>query len=230
VYLLEEATFTPARPTILFIHGSGVGPFPVFNALFKELGRDYNIAFFLYDHLEPITGIASRLNQRWAEFCKQHPPAKPLRMVSLSYGTSLLRCTVLTLDAEPWRGSALLEIAPVVLGSKYLKWFHAVPTQMLVLRLLVPNLKHWTTGVDGQEGPQRLIWAPQGIAGFDKVIRTRLSLVPERDEHLSSEARTHLKDLLGEGKFLVIKGAPHDTAPGLKEVIAQAGKFLGSSG
>jgi len=74
-----------------------------------------------------------------------------------------------------------------------------------------------------------IIWAPQGLACFDKVIKARLSLIPERDEHLSPEARRHLKDLLGDGKFLVIKGARHGPAPGLKEVISQARNFLESS-
>jgi hypothetical protein len=51
VYFLDESSFTRTRPTILFIHGSGIGPFPVFNGLFKEFSPNYNTAFFLYDHL-----------------------------------------------------------------------------------------------------------------------------------------------------------------------------------
>jgi len=229
VYFLDESTFTRARPTILFIHGSGVGPFPVSNGLFREFSWNYNIAFFLYDHLEPIGDIARRLNQRWAAFRKEHRPLEPLRIISLSYGTSILRYAVLTPNEQLWQGSSLVEIAPVVLGSKYMKWLNAPPTQVFVLRLAVPNLRNWAKGVDGKDSPQQIIWAPQGLACFDKVIKTWLSLIPERDEHLSSEARRHLKDLLGDGKFLVIKGARHNLAPGLKEVISQARKFLESS-
>jgi hypothetical protein len=229
VYFLEERSFTPRKPTILFIHGSGIGPFPVFNGLFKEFGRDYNIAFFLYDHLEPIAEIARRLSQRWAAFRNEHRLTEPSHIVNVSYGTSVLRYTVLTLDEDTWRGSSLLEIAPVVGGSKYLKLLNAIPTQMFIIRLAVPNLKHWADGVNGTKNPQRTIWAPEGIARFDKVNKARLSLVPERDEHLSSETRQHLGDLLGEGKYLVIKGARHDPAPGLKEVVSQARIFLGSS-
>jgi hypothetical protein len=229
VYFLDESTFTRARPTILFIHGSGIGPFPVFNGLFKEFSRDCNVAFMLYDHLEPIADIARRLNSGWAAFRKEHRPAEPLRIISLSYGTSILRYAVLTDNEGLWQGSSLVEIAPVVLGSKYMNWLNAVPMQMFVLRLAVPNLKHWASGVDGKDPPQQTIWAPQGITCFDKVIKQRLSLVPERDQHLSSEARRHLKDLLGDGKFVVIKGARHDPAPGLKEVIFQTRRFLESS-
>ena len=178
VYFLDESSSSRARPTILFIHGSGIGPFPVFNGLFKEFSSNYNVAFFLYDHLEPIGDIAERLNQRWAAFRKEHRPAEPLRIISLSYGTSILRYAVLTDNEGLWQGSSLVEIAPVVLGSKYLKWLNAIPTQMFVLRLAVPNLKHWATGVDGKEPPQQMIWAPQGLACFDKVIKERLSLVP----------------------------------------------------
>jgi hypothetical protein len=230
VYLLDESSFTRAKPTILFIHGSGIGPFPVFNSLFKEFRGNYNVAFFLYDHLEPIGDIAGRLSQCWAAYSKEHPSAEPLRIISLSYGTSVLRYAVLTNDNGLWQGSSLVEIAPVILGSKYVKWLNTVPTQMYVLRLTVPNLKHWTIGVDGKESPQQRIWSPQGINRFDQVIKARLSLVPERDEHLSSEARRRLNDLLGDGKFLVIKGARHDPAPGLKEVISQTRRFVDSPG
>ena len=221
VYFLEEKSCTPEKPTILFIHGSGIGPFPVFNGLFRNLAANYNVAFFLYDNLEPIDDISSRLNERWAAFRQQHNLAGPLRIVSLSYGTSILRYAALTRNAELWQGAALVEIAPVVLGSKYMKWLNAVPTEMFVLRLAAPNLRNWAKGVDGKERPQRLIWARQGTAGFDDAIPARLSLVPERDQHLSSEARNHLRDLLGDGKFVVIQGAVHDTAPGLREVISQ---------
>ena len=230
VYLLDEGSYAPARPTILFVHGSGIGPFPVFNALFRDLRRDYNIAFFLYDHLDPIADIASRLNRSWATFHQEHRPAGPLRIVSLSYGTSVFRHAVLMDKEDLWQGSALVEIAPVVLGSKYLQWLNAAPGEMFFLQLAVPNLKNWANGVDGKKPPQRIIWAPQGIAAFDKVIRARLSLIPERDEHLSSNARRQLKNLLGEGKFLVIKGAKHDPAPGLEEVVSQTRQFLESCG
>ncbi len=229
VYLLDEGSYAPARPTILFVHGSGIGPFPVFNALFQDLSRDYNIAFFLYDHLNPIADIASRLNRSWTAFRREHRPTEPLRIVSLSYGTSVFRYAVLMDKGDLWPGSVLVEIAPVVLGSKYLQWLNAAPGEMLFLQLAVPNLRHWADGVDGKKPPQRIIWAPQGIAGLDKVIRARLSLIPEKDGHLSAQARRQLNHLLGEGKFFVIKGAKHDPAPGLKEVVSQTRRFLESS-
>jgi len=229
IYFLDAKSYTPEKRTILFIHGSRMGPFPVFNRMFNDLSRNYNIAFFLYDHLEPIADISSRLNERWAAFRKAHGIEGSVGIVSLSYGSSIFRYAVLTQNPDLWQGASLLEISPVVRGSKYLQWLNAVPTQLFVLELAVPNLKHWAEGVDGKEPPQRLIWAPEGVALFDKAVPVRLALVPERDEHLSAETRNHLSDLLGDGKFVVIKGATHDTAPGLTEVIARADTFLASS-
>lgn len=226
VYLLDAHPFDPKKPTLLFIPGSGVGPFPVFNGLFKELAGSHNIAFFLYDHLEPIASISRRLDECWTGFRSDHGLTRPPSIVSLSYGTTIFRYALLTNRTGLWQNSTLLEIAPVVLGSKYAKWFAAFPLQKSFLQLTVPNLRHWADGVDGKAGPQRFIWGSDSIARLDQVVARRLSLVPERDQHLSSQARHHLVSLLGEGKFCVIKDAKHDPAPGRPEVIAQASKFL----
>jgi len=37
IYLLKADSFEPNKPTVLFVHGSGTGPFPVFNGLFNDL-------------------------------------------------------------------------------------------------------------------------------------------------------------------------------------------------
>jgi len=229
IYLLKADSFEPNKPTVLFVHGSGTGPFPVFNGLFNEFAGSHNVAFFLYDHLEPVASIALRLDKCWSRFRKEQRLSRPAVVVDLSYGTTIFRYAVLTNETGLWQNGTLLEIAPVVLGSKYAKWFAACPLQKSFLQVLLPNLRHWADGVDGQAQPQRFIWTPENIAGFDRVVARRLSLVPERDVHLSSQARHHLADLLGPGKFRVMEGMKHNPAPGTPTVIAQASQFLGQS-
>jgi hypothetical protein len=224
---LAPLQFKPKKPTILFIHGSGIGPFPVFNGLFMALAVSHNIAFFLYDPLEPIASIARRIDECWTRFCQEHYLEGPALVVNVSYGSTIFRYAVLTNGTGLWQNSALLEIAPVVLGSRYAKWYAAFPWQKSLLQLILPNLRHWADGADGKAEPQRLIWASDGIARFDRVVVSRLSLVPERDEHLTAKARRDLAALLGVDRFLIVNDARHDPAPGRPEVLAQARRFLG---
>jgi hypothetical protein len=226
VYLLEPDRFNSQQPTVLFIHGSGVGPFPVFNALFKELQGRVNAAFFLYDNLEPLPSICRRLEEAWGAFRVAQGISTPHRIVTLSYGTTVFRLAVLTRENMMWQGARLVEIAPLVLGSSYAKLFNAFPLQKAGLKLMLPNLKHLADGVDGKGAPQELLWSPENIARFDAIVPHRLSLMPEKDEHLSREARRKLPVLLGPGRFKVIAGAHHAFAPGLPEVLSQTREFL----
>ena len=78
--------FDPAKPVILFLHGSGDGPFKRFEALIGQLQAQYNLAVFGYDNYAKMEVIAAELNEQWQAAGARYTVRPPYGIVTHSYG------------------------------------------------------------------------------------------------------------------------------------------------
>ncbi len=109
--------FDPSKPVLLFVHGAGRGAFSTFR--FEPFEKDYNIAFFVYNHWDPLDSITRTFAHEWDILQKTVKPNQNIGIFAHSYGGIIVRQAVLTFGhSTNFKQANLIQLAVPLAGTR----------------------------------------------------------------------------------------------------------------
>ena len=210
VYLLDENSFDNTKPTMLIVHGTGMGPFPMFNDMMITYQKEYNIAFIMHDFREPIDDIANLLHEKWEDFKLKHDvnPKKELGMemiVATSFGFKVVHHAAMKYP-ELFQYASLFVVSPLVNGSKIVGYADKLPKIVLNTSVLKP-LADYHQEMSPANGYY------EELKDLERVFNKRmLTILPYYDHHMNHLDPKTIPALEGLQLF-VVEDTDHVHAP-----------------